>query len=31
MFSFTPRSSEWSLPFRFSNISFVFISHLFHA
>jgi hypothetical protein len=27
----TPRSSEWSLPFRLSNWNFVNISHLLHA
>jgi hypothetical protein len=27
----TSRSSEWSLPFRFSNWNIVCISHLFHA
>jgi len=25
------KSSEWSLPFRFSNYNIVYISHLFHA
>jgi hypothetical protein len=28
---FTPRSSEWSLPFRLSNQNFVHISYLPHA
>jgi len=27
----TPRSSEWSLPFRFSDQNFVYISYPFHG
>jgi len=30
-FPFTPKSSEWSLPFRFSDQKFVSISRIFHA
>jgi hypothetical protein len=29
IFPYTPRSSEWSLPFKFSNQNFVCISYLF--
>jgi hypothetical protein len=31
IFSSTPRSSKWSLPFRFSDQNLVFVSHLSHA
>jgi len=31
IFSYTPRSSEWSPTFRFTDQNFVCISHFFHA